>query len=152
MFFPDRWAGDPCICAWGGKHNVYENNTCVVGTSTNTMGQHVDPIGLDTYPYSGPAWGFVCHLDFRNATLTAHTAQYAANRYFTPLGDWVFACPDNSTYASSGIPPRNHTLHELQAEGWEANSTVAPREALPAAQMIAMARRALQLPMPAIES
>ena len=91
--FPDRWAGDPCVCAWGGEANVYENNTCVLGTATNTRGQHVDPVGLDTYPFSGPDWGFVCHIDLANASLARYTARYGGNSYFLPAGgdgEWVF--------------------------------------------------------------
>lgn len=29
VIFPDRWSGDPCLCAWGGEGHVYSNNTCV---------------------------------------------------------------------------------------------------------------------------
>ena len=121
---------------------MYTNNTCVLGTSTTAQGFHTDPIGLDTYPYAGRGFGFVCHLNFSNATARKYTARAARNRYFTALGDFAFACPDNST---KGVAPVNRTLRDLQHVGWEEGSSVRPRSAFPASAVIGMARELLGL-------
>ena len=140
--YPDRWAGDPCLTAWGGRNNVYVNNTCVVGTATNNKGEHTDPVGLDVYPFGGREYGYVCHLNFSNATARAYTAHAAGNKYYTKFGDFQFACPDNST---KGVAPVNHSLAELQAAGFEQGSSVSRTSAFSADATIRLARQLLQV-------
>ena len=61
IVFPDRWSGDPCLCAWGGRGHVYSNNTCVVSSDypqsfdasvggDTCVVNYTDPVGAPYLP------------------------------------------------------------------------------------------------------
>ena len=138
MAYPDRWSGDPCAQLWGGAHNNFVSNTCVVGrglaATTHNASDLPEPLGLD-----GTAKGFQCRVDLSNATLRNHTGFTAANAYHTVNASWAMGC-GNATAES-----HTFTLPELQAHGWALGSTVGDVAALSAAEVVGWATALLGL-------
>ena len=136
--YPDRWSGDPCVQAWDGKHNVYVNNTCVLGGAPPNTSNFPDAVGLDDGAgVNGNP--FLCHLDLHNKSTVAKVGVLEGNRYFTALGNWSFLCPDNSSF-DKGVLPRVWELPELEKAGWEVASSVGKTADMTAARIIAQAR------------
>lgn len=120
LLYPDgRSAGEgngPCVMAWGGANEVYENNTCV------TRGAAAP--GVDPYPWGVEGSG----CDYANATMRPVLLHLARNRYLNPSAAYAGTC--------------GHDLAALRELGEEVGSTVGPEPSVPA--LMEMARAALQ--------
>eukprot|EP00041_Stephanoeca_diplocostata_P014645 m.273081 g.273081 ORF g.273081 m.273081 type:complete len:139 (+) comp19752_c0_seq2:141-557(+) len=104
-----RWSGDPCVCAWGGPHNVYSNNVCVTNSTSPVM-------------FDGSIGGIHgCSINFTNATITRDLTKATANTYYTVDGNYTLGC---------GLV--NYTLKDLQQNGWELDSVTQERTSLSA--------------------
>ena len=134
--FPDRWVGDPCAQLWGGAHNNFVSNRCVVGQGlaahTHNASDLPAPLGLD-----GTAKGFQCRIDLSNATLRNHTGFTASNAYWTVNASWSFGC-GNATSNSTTF-----TLPMLQTQGWALGSTVGDVAGLTVGEVVGWAKEML---------
>jgi len=106
----------PCIMAWGGANELFENNTCV---TRGTAGPGVDP-----YPF-GPEGG---GCDYANTTMRPVLLHLQGNRYLSPAASYGGAC--------------GRSLQGLQAVGEEVGSSVGNEPSVPA--LIELARRTLE--------
>ena len=106
----------PCVMAWGGAHEVYQNNTCVTRGNAGP--------GVDPYPWGAEGKG----CDYSNATMKPVLLHLAANRYLSPNGRYGGACGKD--------------LPELAKLDVEVGSSVGGEPSV--AQMMASARRILK--------
>jgi hypothetical protein len=100
VIFPDRWSGDPCLCAWGGEGHVYSNNTCI------TMND--SPQGFDS-----SVSGNTCSVNYTDPSAAPFLPTAHLNTYHTPDGTFFEGCA--APY---------YTLASLQAVGQELGSAV----------------------------
>jgi len=106
----------PCIMAWGGANELFENNTCV---TRDTAGPGVDP-----YPYGAEGGG----CDYANATMRPILLRLARNRYLSPAAAFASTC--------------GRTLDGLKAIGEEVGSSVGSEP--PVGRLMTMAAHTLQ--------
>ena len=120
VLYPDgRTAGSgngPCIMAWGGANEVFENNTCVTRGSGGP--------GVDPYHYG--AEGSAC--DYANATSSRILLQLARNRYLSAAANYTPTC--------------GRSLAALQALGVEVGSEVGAEPSVE--RVLAIARGLLE--------
>jgi len=106
----------PCVMAWGGANEVYENNTCVTRSAGGP--------GVDPYPWGAEGGG----CSYENATLLPILLGLRANTYLSPEAGFSPVCGES--------------LKGLQAIGQELGSTTGPEP--DASTLIEMARRVLR--------
>ncbi len=85
---PERWAGDPCICAWRGTAHVFTNNTCITPTS-----------GGPNY-FDSSASGDKCIANYTSADSAPFLPVFARNSYVTYKGQFAEGCAGELTLAA----------------------------------------------------
>ena len=70
----------PCVMAWGGANEHFENNTCVTRGAGGP--------GVDPYPWSSEGGG----CDYANATEAPILLGLAANTYLSPKAAYAHTC------------------------------------------------------------
>jgi len=106
----------PCVMAWGGAHEVYENNTCVTRGAAGP--------GVDPYPWGVEGSG----CDYANETMRPVLLHLSRNRYLSPKASYGSVC--------------GRDLADLQALGEEVGSSVGSEPTVSA--MMDMAARVLR--------
>ncbi len=105
ILYPDgRTVGSgngPCVMAWGGANEVYENNTCVTRADGSP--------GVDPYPW-GPEGGGCSYSNESLRPILLHLK--GTNRYLSPTAGYNPVC--------------GQSLAGLQAIGQELGSTTGP--------------------------
>lgn len=98
FIFPDRWAGDDCLTAWGGQNHVYSNNTCITSSDY--------PQGFDS-----DVEGDKCIVNYTDPVSSKFLPSVHGNTYHTQTGAFFTGC--QAPY---------YTLESLQAVGQEIGS------------------------------
>ena len=125
VIYPNgRTAGSgngPCVMAWGGQNEIYENNTCVTRDAAGP--------GVDPYPWAAEGGG----CDYANATMRPVLVHLARNAYLSKQATYAGAC--------------GHDLDGLSKLGEEVGSRVGAEPSVE--QLMAMANRTLATTSPA---
>lgn len=100
LVIPERWAGDPCICAWSGTGHTFTNNTCITPTTSS-------PNYFDS-----SASGATCQANYSSPQSAPLLPQFAGNRYVTLNGKFEEGCAGE------------YSLEDLNALGQELGSVV----------------------------
>jgi hypothetical protein len=119
FIFPDRWAGDACLTAWGGEYHVYSNNTCITSSD---------------YPqaFDSDVPGDTCVVNYSDPNSIKYLPSLHSNTYHTQTGAFFTGC--QSPY---------YTLESLQALGQEIGSNAI--KGYDSVQVINLAKELLQL-------
>lgn len=85
---PERWAGDPCICAWRGTGHAFTNNTCITPTS-----------GSPAY-FDSSASGDRCVANFSAPDSAPFLPTFAGNLYVTKGAQFAEGCAGELSLAA----------------------------------------------------
>ena len=116
ILLPGRWSGDPCLCAWGGQHHVFTNNTCVV-TGTDA------PLSLDS-----DVGGSTCVLNYSDPRSAAFLPALARNTYHTATGAFSVGC--DVAYSLAQLQALGVEVGSVAVAGYDAGDVVRHARAL----------------------